>query len=359
MARGRAVKRRRTGGFMGGMASGAMALGRYALKNRKSITRTARRIGRAFKRGGSKTRTKGKLRHARVQQDGTGTSRSLNYITHPAKNLGKLVKGMKEIQQQDSLTSFLMDTTNAGQQYVTDAGALFGASIIQGFIGTASVNIKAASGVAAPFPYYQSNQKSFKIYLQEVSQYLTFTNVDTGNVTLDIYDCIARHDRASTINPETDWTNGVLYDQSGANSTGTPNTYPWQQPFASKLFNQFWKVKKVTHVDLAQGRSHEHILKFKANRIMDTERTSSSAILGGLTMYTMIVLRGMPGCISGGSTVTLAQAQVAVAGRISYKFRYIDLVPSIYVGAGGFTAGNTKVVSEGAGTVGTIAFASG
>nr|WAE42513.1 MAG: capsid protein [Cressdnaviricota sp.] len=299
------------------------------------------------------TMTKNKSKHCRVKQDGTGTSRSMVYIKHKS-NYGKLIKGLKNVQLYDLFETFVAGSTVGAQGYTSGTGMFKWNDITTIFNETSDARSGATQ--ANLFPTWQGSQKAFKVYLQSVEQYLTFTNADNANMTLDLYDVVARHDRSTTVTPDQDWLNGLKFDQAGAAASGqisfgSPNT-AYQVPTNSKLFNQYWKIRRVTHIDLAQGRSHEHIIKFNANRILDMERCQGSNVIGGLTSYTLIVSRGMPTVVPTTSTATLTPSQVPCVVRTQYKWRMIDSLPSLYNGSGTLPtpAVNTiQVVSEGSG----------
>nr|WAE43017.1 MAG: capsid protein [Cressdnaviricota sp.] len=295
--------------------------------------------------------------HTTVKQDGTGTSRSFAFYGGKSRKIkNKSIRLQKAKQIFELSSQFTTDTTSSGLQAVTDAGPMFDAITINLMHNYNKSVIKQPSSAAVGvLPDIEANQKSFKLYLESVQQYLTFSNCTTGNITVDIYDVICKRDRSSPVTPETDWYNGVVYDQNPS-GISQDNKTPWQTPFYSNLFNDYWKVKKITHVELAQGRSHEHILKFSPNRIFDTEISAANAQFAGLTMYCILVVRGMPAVVSTAtSTATLAEAKIACVSRRSYRFRYIDDIPSTYYRTGlAFNTNPVSIVSEGAGTAGAI-----
>ena len=294
----------------------------------------------------------------KVHQDGTGTSRSFDYMGKKAGKMGKMNKMQKNLQIYDVLTATTLDTGASGQQAVASLNTMLAdGGTLSNVYNTNLTKVGSSATTNSNLPEFLPGQKSLKMYLQEVNQFVTFTNMTNSNITVDIYDCCAKRDRTAQVYPDTDWNNGVRFDQEGSvATTGYPNTTPYQTPYQSVLFNQFWRVVKQTHVELAQGRSHEHIIKDKANKTINLERTAGSLILGGTTKCVLLVVRGLPcTATSSATTATLAEAKIAVVYRTQYKWRVIDTVPSIYTEFGTLSGLAGTLLSEGSGVIVPVA----
>ena len=85
---------------------------------------------------------------------------------------------------------------------------------------------------------------------------------------VQIYDIIARRDQttASTdFDPTNAFTNG-LGDEGAYTSS-----HVGKLPFASKIFTQYFKICKVTHLIMSEGQTHVHRINFKPMKILNKE----------------------------------------------------------------------------------------
>nr|WAE42568.1 MAG: capsid protein [Cressdnaviricota sp.] len=314
-------------------------------------------------RSRSRSRSRSTVRHSGVphglvHQDGTGTSKSFFKKVHKASKLAKNFKFESNIMQLDTINPYILDTGTAGVQIAgTIGGVVYNSPDI---VALQDQLAKVYPGVGSGYtsggviPNYQTGQRTFKLFLDEWSSTLAFTNQSVSNITVDIYDCLAKRDGANT--PELNWTSGVL-QESGANVYNDPSKIPYCVPYSSKEFNNYWRVLKHTHVDLGQGRSHEHFAKIKLNKLFDMELCYTGTTFKNLTFATMLVVKGLPVCstlagVSGPATTS--EAKLAITYAKSYKSRIVSTMPQNYKtvdNVSSYAGLNTTLVSEGSGLV--------
>jgi hypothetical protein len=306
----------------------------------------------------TKTKTKAK-KFSRVTNDGTGTSKSYHKLIHPVPKKMKVIKWACNTQIVDYLNPYIIDTMSSGVQKVSSTTVMYDSSNIQGqynsFIGQQLGS--SGSAAAQPVGSFVGTQKTMKLYLQSAVKYLTFTNVTNANITVDIYDLVAKRDRGSYVAPETDWNNGCG-DASGSTGLGyASNSICYTGPEASKLFTQFWTIKRKTHVEMGQGRSHEHIWSYGINKQLELERTTASSILAGITAVSMLVVRGLPNITATTSAATTNEAKIAIIDRVQFKYRIITTLPGLFrdSNAAVLSVVTTNVVNEGSGAIGLYA----
>lgn len=133
--------------------------------------------------------------------------------------------------------------------------------------------------------------KTTKFLTAQCKSTFKMTNQDSGNCEVRIYDIAVRRDCGTF--PDIAWSQGAQ-DESG---TGAFD-YSKQlgvEPTTSQEFNVFYKIKQQTRIILGAGQSHTHYVNLKPNKWIDGELTQrGSQFLAGYTMFTMILVSGMP-----------------------------------------------------------------
>ena len=80
---------------------------------------------------------------------------------------------------------------------------------------------------------------------------------------------------------------------------------------------------------MAPGQTHVHRLKFKPNKVLAGEEyTNSSVNIKGFTIYTMIVISGVP-CDNNAGTVSANDGRIDWVTRKSYRFKTIATASNV------------------------------
>lgn len=136
-----------------------------------------------------------------------------------------------------------------------------------------------------------STNKSIRVLLRSGKEIYQFRNQTNTNARMAIYDIYTYRDsqNPSIDNPTEAWSKGVV-DLTSINH----HLNPGQTPFKSAEFRNYFKVYKVTYVNLEPGQQHEHIIHHRWNRIVDTTRfdNSTSETFAGLTRFCMVTAYG-------------------------------------------------------------------
>ena len=171
--------------------------------------------------------------------------------------------------------------------------------------------------------------KTSRVLHESVHGELLIANSAESTCTLCLYDVVARRDlhRDSTgagglASPTGAWSVGVNDQGGGANDWKTIGGLPLQ----SELFNQFYKVVKVTRIELNPGGILRHLVDFKPNTVVHNEVTYSNDYgLRGLTCYTVGVMYGQPAHDSTTITsVSITAASLDIVQSSRYRYRYLQ-----------------------------------
>lgn len=147
-----------------------------------------------------------------------------------------------------------------------------------------------------------------RIFLKKAQAHVMMSNIYLSNVTIDIYDCIARRDLSTAVcsTPLTAWTQGDTDEGVASEFTKIGGT-----PYQTELFNQYWRVAKTTRVVLGSGQMHKHHVNIEAFKNM-TYSVIQNASYGfqDLTYACLVVISGAP----ANDTVTQTQVTVGAGG---------------------------------------------
>jgi len=161
------------------------------------------------------------------------------------------------------------------------------------------------------------------LYLDYTTADIHFTNASNASCTVDLYDIVCKQDNDLT-SPLTAWANGIAME-----TNGLANNYEilGVLPTMSQQFNEFFKIVKVTHVNLAAGASHRHNIMLKYRKQIREQRVKENVNYAGISYFTMLVVRGVPISDKTGSDPAIREVSSAPIGidvvtQISAKFRY-------------------------------------
>lgn len=171
--------------------------------------------------------------------------------------------------------------------------------------------------------------------LESFTSEFLMTNSSLATQYIDIYDIVRKRDAqyavgnpadAPTLDPVNAWKYGVS-DQIPS----SPDLQAFQNvnslPTDSRLFNDYFKVVKRTHIGLVAGATHRHHVVMKLNKLIDTEVLNKAyGDLAGYTTYTLVVINGQPTSIpteEGTPVVTTAQTQLDIVYAIRAKYTYV------------------------------------
>ena len=284
----------------------------------------------------------------KITQDGTGSSMSTFSRTGRIWPKARKVMKSSEIQRINNVYSLNINTTT-NQQGVQAIG-LANKGDLSSMVSQIQ-NLNNTNGTSGTLGSSASRVNTMDFVLKSGTQDVYFTNTSSGNIFLDLYEIVAREDNNQTITNA--WGTGMA-DEQGSSIGGGINSM-FTTPFQSSTFCSLYKIEKVFHIEMAQGRTHKHRQIIHYNQVVDTERILLSSSIKGLTRWLMPVVYGAPTDAAVGTTVTTNYASIDIV--VNQKYDYQFLVANYK----GFTYTNslTNVVSslvmnEGSGTaVGT------
>lgn len=206
----------------------------------------------------------------------------------------------------------------------------------------------------APSP----NANTLKFFFKSVAGEMFISNVSTNTTRVTIYDIIVRQDTSSTNVQDPAYAFGHSFADELAGSNADV-TITGVTPFQSKSFVDFFKVLKITNVELSSGQTHTHKYKFLLNTAIEGEKisTSSSYGLKGITCYQMIVFHGYPDDSSGAtSAVGFGSSALDIAVKQNYVYKFVNQTPVAHRASALSTTitGNEQTINEKTGAVVTV-----
>ena len=135
------------------------------------------------------------------------------------------------------------------------------------------------------------------------------------------------NDAVASYDPTTAWTTGMTDEGSYAKeNVGV-------LPFASRIFTNFFKIAKVTHVLMAEGQTHVHRINFKPNKVLCREvEYISNANIKRLTIYQMVVCYGTPSDPLS-TVVTTCPCKIDYVVKKQYTYKWSSDTLSNYFGS--------------------------
>lgn len=187
----------------------------------------------------------------------------------------------------------------------------------------------------------------------------TYTNASNTTAFLDLYHYVAKRDCIYGVIPT--WDKG-LRDQEGQNTT-SKNTLPGVTPNISNAVGDFWKLKKLQHIVLAPGQSHQHFVHIPIMRVIDNEylRLTPATYLAGITTSLLAVVRGQPmeQTNSGPAVAATTTSEVVIrrqsALRASFKYISDDDTNTKFDGSYTAHTGTANIYNQGSGAIGGAA----
>lgn len=200
--------------------------------------------------------------------------------------------------------------------------------------------------------------------LESTTAEFMLTNSTLATMYVDVYDIIRKRDpgysatQDDSANPTRDplnaWKVGVS-DQSSAPPDFTAYQNLSCLPTDSRLFRDYFRVVKRTHISMAQGSTHRHHVKLAPNRLLDTEVTDRvNGDLKGVCIYTLIVAYGQPASVPNdvGAVVTTASGAIDVVVSQRMKYTWVaDSTNSWWVVDNLASLAGEQVISAGSGTI--------
>lgn len=235
----------------------------------------------------------------------SGTWSRFNYGNRKVKHFGSL----KSLQPQNYiLNSSVRATSGVGQQTFSTLTSMFTQGDLNQMLSQ---------------PSFASNNATKLLYKSCAGEIL-ITNQEPTSCRIILYDMITRRDTSATNDQDPAYavahSFGDEYSGSNANSL-----IPGVSPFQSKTFVDYYKVLKITNIELTSGQTHTHKFKFMLNKGIDgevIEQTTATA-LKGITCYTMMQQFGMPNNDSGTkSQVSLGSTALDVVIKRNYVYYY-------------------------------------
>lgn len=223
---------------------------------------------------------------------GVGGQVSNFKLGRPMPTYAKTLLKATNFKTHRSLDSVRLDCPQ-GQQAFTNFGILMNG----GYAEIANtkreipylLNLASANGLQPNNIANGSPSTTQKIFLHKIFSKFMMTNMDIGNLQLHIFDVITKRDYVSA---STGAFTGGIQDISNSTQTGSAlGLMPWSSP----EFNAHFRVLQKSSIILAQGQSHTHFVNYKPNKQITAERlTSDSVSLAGYTIYTFIIIHGLP-----------------------------------------------------------------
>lgn len=168
-----------------------------------------------------------------------------------------------------------------------------------------------------------ATSNNVRCFIGKVTQRVFLRNQANTVSKVMIYDLVPKRDLSSTTvdDPNEAWNKGYTDMGLTNQSTVIGNT-----PNFSAEFRNFWRIVKVTTVNLEAGEQHDHIVKMSVNKLIDSTRWDNSTgyYFKGLSAACLIVFHGTLQHESAApTTVTFTDNRLDYAVSQEYSFGYI------------------------------------
>lgn len=263
-----------------------------------------------------RTATQQRRLNQNVKPVANGSSQSFFKKTRKAKLVGKIVKAMQPPRTLVNVESQRATSTAYGKQVVQ------------------SVEFIQAQDVTNMFAQLTTGgSNTQRLYIDSFTSEFLFSNLDSNNCFLRLYEVTARRDFYSTTASTGDyskaiWTPLGAFDQGMVDCTGSAANAANElgnHPFMSRLFTEMWKIDRVYHIELAAGSSHKHVCKYDVKKFLNEPRTSRVSMLGGITRGILMIAYGAPVVDGTDPTkVSTSKASIGWVRKDATRIRTID-----------------------------------
>lgn len=286
--------------------------GGWAMYKRGRLGTQTRRVLRLRK----KTRFLKKVhQRARALPNRSGSDSTYRIMLKPLGLAAKVANKMQDSTQTTNSSGII--STGPGLQVVTDMCNLCGKADIQQMLTTAKLENVSATGGATT-----------KIFVKSCFAELAIQNSSNATVRIQIWNTLPKRDiyqddTGTTLTPTNVFSHGLKEQTPG----GTGNEYliVGSRPTDSKLFNDYFKVKKVIYVDLAPGQTHYHRLTYKIDRFVANELIQANNLtsLKGWELNNMVIAYGEPVGDGTGTGATTESLRLHAIASKTYHFSWI------------------------------------
>jgi len=274
-----------------------------AVKSRPQLDRAVKVITdmrRKFKtRTKTRTTTPGtEMEYTRTPSEGN----SISYFTRKALR----AKGLKKRVMRTMPIQLRKTEIVANLQWV------YGRQGVLTIIN--NTNAELAS-IAGSIP---GNTLTTQLMLQSTKMHYMLSSGSKAGIKLRIYEGCYKKDIPTVYTPSTLWQDGII----NTGSTESINSID-SKPFSSVGFLKQCHISKVTNIFLPQGRTHEHYVDYRYNKMYNREESnlSGNAYLKGWTRFTMFVAYGEP-VADTDSDITTAGGRIIMVGTKTQRFRF-------------------------------------
>lgn len=300
--RGRRVRARTSGSFS-----------RIRTPGRKRLA-SAPRSG-LRKRMRTMTRTKLHQR-ARALPNRSGSESVLNIYNRPKGLIAKVGNKLQSSQYLRNENAVM--NSSAGAQLVNSFTEMFSVNDLKKLL-TDAENENVTTAVA---------NATTKIFVKSCYCELQIQNSTNAVCRVQIWNTLPKRDiyrdsASQPLSPQEAQAIGVkMQTPSG---TGTEYLIVGSRPTDSKLFNDYFKVKKVTYIDLAPGQVHYHRMHYKIDRFASQEMLNMQNItaMRGWNLASMIIAYGEPMVDNTGVATTTSATQLHVIATKTYHYSYV------------------------------------
>lgn len=290
-------------------------------KSRKTFKKGYKPKGKGKKRTNKKSSRKGKRKMSK-SSDLTNTtvgSFSLSYKKPKGYKYTKETVQEFNVQIKDAFGAAPL----TGRQAVSSLGlrSINSQQILVDLYAAAAQRYDTQSAVwikenALINPVTTGNRKMF---IRKISATYTFVNQGpTSNIT-DVYWLLPKDTQKVILDPAQIWNTG--YSEFLGNASGNSSTFVGAKPTDSKDFNMVYKIVKKFTWKFDPGQERIIRFTFNVNRFVDTDYINSFQCIKGLTMQTLLVVKG----VTADTAQTHAIANISltpakVIGHATYSY---------------------------------------
>lgn len=205
-----------------------------------------------------------------------------------------------------------ISTATGGVQVMFETGQMFNDTDLTSIVAVALRESTTAGGAL------QTYNSSSKIYLQGCVAVNRIVNTANVGVTLFLFDWVAKHDLAVTVDSIATVQAGLVVEDAAAGAND--QTIIGIRPTDSFEFLHNFLVKKITRVCLAPGEMHTHVYKNLAHKVTDSYMRNAFKQFKGLYSGTLMVAYGDNVHTAAAAAVTTGTVGLDITQSREYTF---------------------------------------
>jgi len=181
-----------------------------------------------------------------------------------------------------------------------------------------------------------TDERNEYFFLNKGSLIVEISSAANMPQTVDVYHFVCKRD--SDTDPLTLWQTGC--NDKGLGAAGSGVNFPFQTPFFSDSFNEFFRVTKKKTYKVGGGGSFTTLIKMNYKKLLTRQQWNESTYIRGLSFGLIFVVRGTLGYSTVDSRAAYMTPELLYFGERCFTYKVVPgankssvkINPSIFTG---------------------------